>query len=339
MVRPRSYLYSNSDSRLNFVCNSPKPYRYIKPNTWREAEKVPKVDYTMRSDVDKNAKNTRNIDDGSHTEAATGKPQPFRFLDLPRELRDQIYQHSLVSDGYIQHPAKYKFQAIPELGVNLLRTCRQIHNEASQVLYGYNTFQIRPSDTKRGRPGVGWLDQFGTHNCANIKRIEIVTRGLARFTYAQLEKLCAALPNLTTIVVVVLWRIIEDSAADWLRINCLLQNKPQTASIAWDTRNRKRVIDVLARVFPGGYQRIDSRFIAHRQQEAAWEERGPRRLDYESDKGSWATESDKDEEEEEEEDEDIEWDTSDSGRSPNSYDTSSDSEWFEYGDTGSEQDF
>ncbi|KAI9721201.1 MAG: hypothetical protein M1812_002362 [Candelaria pacifica] len=237
------------------------------------------------------------------SEVATTKAQPFRLLDLPRELRDQIYQHSLVTNGYIEHPAKYKFQSIPELGVNLLRTSRQIHDEASQVLYGYNTFQIRPSDTNKGSPGVQWLDQFGARDCANIKNIELVTYNLARFPYAQLEKLCKSLTNLIRIVVVVLWKIIDDSAADWLRINCLLQNKPTNAALVWDDRDRKSVKSVLNRAFPEGYQHVDS-YFTEMEDEEYWWERIPKLVDdYENSNNhglddhseTWSTDSEDDE--------------------------------------------
>jgi len=33
----------------------------------------------------------------------------------------------------------------PSLGVNLLRTCRQIHDEAAQILYGENIFCVAPT--------------------------------------------------------------------------------------------------------------------------------------------------------------------------------------------------
>lgn len=60
------------------------------------------------------------------------------FLDLPFEIREQIYCHLLIllpsatnNDGPLLHPA-------------ILSTCHQIHHEALPILYTKNTFQCHP---------------------------------------------------------------------------------------------------------------------------------------------------------------------------------------------------
>ncbi len=249
---------------------------------------MPQIDDPSLSEPNNGARRLPNTK-GSPTAAPVKHRQYFRFFDLPREIRDHIYRQTLVTNGYIQHPTKYRYQVIPVLGVNLLRTCRQIQVEASRVLYGLNTFQIRPQDTAKGSPGIDWLHHFGKHNCANIKYIELVTYNLARFTYTQLEDMCKALPNLVKIVIVVLWKIIDDSASDWLRLDCLLRNKPQSASIAWDDRDRKSVKKALTQAFPDGYRHVDSFFTEIEAEEWTW---GVGKVHDDSESDSWKTDSD-----------------------------------------------
>jgi len=62
------------------------------------------------------------------------------FLDLPREIRDQIYRLVFHFDKPI-YPSKDRAGISEFLG--LLRANRQIYAEAVGVLYGSNTFQIR----------------------------------------------------------------------------------------------------------------------------------------------------------------------------------------------------
>jgi len=64
--------------------------------------------------------------------------QSTQLLDLPRELCDLICGGALIHfQGYIQLFGHYHNDAKvikPCLGVNLLRTCRQVHDEAAPIL-------------------------------------------------------------------------------------------------------------------------------------------------------------------------------------------------------------
>ena len=72
----------------------------------------------------------------------------FAFLSLPREIRDIILKLCLDSDEILelknlQFERRGRLQLRPHyLGLfpNILRVCRQLNEEASQLLYGANTF-------------------------------------------------------------------------------------------------------------------------------------------------------------------------------------------------------
>ncbi|KAF2489607.1 hypothetical protein BU16DRAFT_471551 [Lophium mytilinum] len=86
------------------------------------------------------------------------------FLNLPRELRDLIYEHALQAPGAIiiytkphqllgfvlaAKNIREKNVGPPEpvplesvLSLGLMRTCRQLHAECSPILYGNNTFRL-----------------------------------------------------------------------------------------------------------------------------------------------------------------------------------------------------
>lgn len=76
------------------------------------------------------------------------------FLDLPREIRDQIYSHCLLVNGeVVAHPAYFEEQSIfGDDGLSrpvfaLLCVSRQIHQETATIVYGQNTWHI-PNTTR-----------------------------------------------------------------------------------------------------------------------------------------------------------------------------------------------
>lgn len=78
------------------------------------------------------------------------------FLDLPREMRDMIYQHSVPINQDIPIDVRYPNSRTPYVPIGcrdkitpppyandaLLRTCHQIHYELSELLYSSNTFSM-----------------------------------------------------------------------------------------------------------------------------------------------------------------------------------------------------
>ncbi|KAL8723599.1 MAG: hypothetical protein Q9225_000141 [Loekoesia sp. 1 TL-2023] len=100
----------------------------------------------------------------------------FRFLDLPREIRDQIYRELLCSDKVYQPASevgiarRYKYQ------VAILRCNKQINREATPVLYDENClilfsldWFLQDEDLKLlVQPSFGAL--FGCHDAFAILR-------------------------------------------------------------------------------------------------------------------------------------------------------------------------
>ena len=83
---------------------------------------------------------------------------PFRFLDLPRELRDKIYEQVFPSHrGFVRFFNKYAPQEgeirPTNMKVNLLYSCRQIYTEALPILYKVNTFCLSPLVSKTSELG------------------------------------------------------------------------------------------------------------------------------------------------------------------------------------------
>src|SRR5947199_9264763 len=76
--------------------------------------------------------------------------QPFRFLDLPSELRNKIYGYALAIDDHraamdraVDVSAKNSF-CIRRL-LWLFLVSRQVHDEAYPVFFSSNVFRIFPT--------------------------------------------------------------------------------------------------------------------------------------------------------------------------------------------------
>jgi len=75
------------------------------------------------------------------------------FMDLPREIRDQIYKLLLTvgaeivaHSAYFEKPTNFKAEGVIRPAVALLRVNKQISKEAATILYGDNTWRIPDSD-------------------------------------------------------------------------------------------------------------------------------------------------------------------------------------------------
>ncbi|PSR80795.1 hypothetical protein BD289DRAFT_462368 [Coniella lustricola] len=132
------------------------------------------------------------------------KIYPFRFMDLPSELRIKVYGYYFADrHGVIDlQPGNYSRL---HMKLRILRVCRTVYQEASHVFYSTNVFRIFPIDgrhvkTKRGlltrikpqsrrhmttlelRVGPGWAkpyrswivdDTVGLQDCVNVRRLHV----------------------------------------------------------------------------------------------------------------------------------------------------------------------
>ena len=148
--------------------------------------------------------------------------KPFPFLRLPRELRDQIYHEALFFDGQIilqkagirLEKATHDFTAKQDLDfancpywtpgngafldaqlyrhtkeelpvVTLLRTCHQIHIEATSILYCQNHFTIFS-----WRPGAtGASPHFGVVENIEGDALAIMQRSIKECNFAAVNHL------------------------------------------------------------------------------------------------------------------------------------------------------
>lgn len=103
-----------------------------------------------------------------------------QLLDLPRELRDLIYGAALIHfQGYIRLSSRYHKDSgfiKPWLGVNLLRTCRQVHDEAAPILYGQNVSGILQPFQHARDPSTQILHMVSASYRSMIREVELCLR-------------------------------------------------------------------------------------------------------------------------------------------------------------------
>ncbi|KAK8068543.1 hypothetical protein PG996_007655 [Apiospora saccharicola] len=95
------------------------------------------------------------------------------FLDLPRELRDQVYELCLVGEKLVQ-PRHAPWSAWARcvdhgLTTGLLRVSKSVYREASCVLYSRNIFDLRLTGNI-----AGFLQHIGCRNAAYIRHAIIL---------------------------------------------------------------------------------------------------------------------------------------------------------------------
>ncbi|KAK1827440.1 hypothetical protein QBC39DRAFT_176614 [Podospora conica] len=133
------------------------------------------------------------------------KRKPFRFMDLPGELRIKVYAHHFAGTGDVIDLDPDNHKRIHQK-LAILRTSRTVHAEASHVFFSTRTFRIfptipgRPFKTKKpllarltprqrscitslelrlgpgfNKPPRGWVvnPALGLSDCLNVRRLTV----------------------------------------------------------------------------------------------------------------------------------------------------------------------
>ncbi|KAF2666797.1 hypothetical protein BT63DRAFT_319174 [Microthyrium microscopicum] len=100
------------------------------------------------------------------------------LFDLPAEIRAMVYQSLLISDtayrlghhGPYSHEKRDQNTDIGKIYPSILATCQAVFAEASEVLYGDNTFYLGPVGHKPTY-SASFITSIGAHNAAKIRTL------------------------------------------------------------------------------------------------------------------------------------------------------------------------
>lgn len=97
----------------------------------------------------------REEEDEEEEEEEIGEITPFRFFDLPSEIRNRIYSLILFSPRRINPRTGIIRPPLASHRISLFLTSRRVHDEATYLYYSSQTFRIFPIQDYSRLPTVG----------------------------------------------------------------------------------------------------------------------------------------------------------------------------------------
>ncbi|KAI4214025.1 MAG: hypothetical protein LQ351_003429 [Letrouitia transgressa] len=208
--------------------------------------------------------------------ASSSSRRPVGFLDLPLELRDQIYRYCLVRE----HPMVaskglniFFKRHLHSENISLLLVSKMIGSEASRILYGDNLFQF-------------WYfgqDQYFLHEYfteANIRKMRKVQffitpqripyYGMPNATFwspvfAGLNRLSivAAQPSETRMYPNATSFSLEQEVEEWIKwlrgiLQCTARQLPSSCIVEVDTSDREETSTLMKECLPSGYRNVQT---------------------------------------------------------------------------------
>jgi hypothetical protein len=199
---------------------------------------------------------------------------PTRFLDIPLELRRQIYHYLLVREDPIIVKRLLGNPYTPGqsqgLHSNILCVSKQINHEALEVLYGDNTFHV---SLESG--GFTSLDYVFTSTIRlQIRKLQLVIQDKdqvwqsLKFRPKLWEPILAGLKILTIVVkqpgkMDTYQRV--PSLGGWITwvgpmVAYMAEQLPESVNVEVDDDGREDVGVLMEEAFPGGYRKVRTKF-------------------------------------------------------------------------------